>query len=397
MSLPTAFAPFQLLEHTQGAGAAEAIRSRYNYSGGYDGSDRIGWGANPTTDIGDDYRLDASDVNRWTAPEYESEYLDNINSLMDQLLNREEFNYNPQTDQLYDVYKQACQREGQRATEDALGNAAILSGGMPSTAAVTAATQAGDYYAAQLSDRIPQLEQNAYDRYVNDYNMDANTLSMLQSLDDSAYSRYANDRAFDYQQWMDDYNIDLSNLSMLQTLDDTAYNRFMNQLQYAADQDAANFEKDYNMAALAAEYGDYSYLRKMGIDTSALERSVGTSSGSGSGSSSSGGGYGYDPEIEALQKALVEAGYDLAVDGIYGPATQQAYEDYQNKNSTGGSDDDPSKNVTNQTGPGWIRVAGYSRLSWTELATKVSRGEIIESQDPETGKYTYRKNPNYNG
>ena len=122
--------------------------------------------------------------------------------------------------------------------------------------------------------------------------------------DVDVYKRQANDRAFDYQQWMDDYNIDLSNLSMLQTLDDNAYNRFMNQLQYAADQDAANFEKDYNMAALAAEYGDYSYLRKMGIDTSALERSVGTSSGSGSGSSSSGGGYGDDPEIEALQKEM---------------------------------------------------------------------------------------------
>lgn len=328
---------------------------------------------------------------------YESQYSDQIADYLDRLTDRKPFEYNYAEDDSYKAYKKQYLREGDRATQNAIAQAAALTGGVPSSAAVTAATQAGDYYAAQLSDRIPQLEQNAYDRYVNDYNMDANTLSMLQSLDDSAYSRYANDRAFDYQQWMDDYNIDLSNLSMLQTLDDTAYNRFMNQLQYAADQDAANFEKDYNMAALAAEYGDYSYLRKMGIDTSALERSVGTSSGS-SGSSSSGGGYGYDPEIEALQQALVEAGYDLAVDGIYGPATQQAYEDYQNKNSAGGGDDDdPSKNVTNQTGPGWIRVAGYSRLSWTELATKVSRGEIIESQDPETGKYTYRRNPNYNG
>ena len=170
-----------------------------------------------------------------------------------------------------------------------------MTGGVPSSAAVTAATQAGDYYAAQLSDRMPQLEQNAYDRYVGDYNMDANTLSMLQSLDDSAYSRYANDRAFDYQQWMDDYNIDLSNLSMLQTLDDTAYNRFMNQLQYAAEQDAANFEKDYNMAALAAEYEDYSYLHKMGIDTSEFEKS--NSKSGRSGGAGGGGGYTLDDLI----------------------------------------------------------------------------------------------------
>lgn len=220
---------------------------------------------------------------------YESQYSDQIADYLDRLTDRKPFEYNYAEDDSYKAYKKQYLREGDRATQNAIAQAAALTGGVPSSAAVTAATQAGDYYAAQLSDRIPQLEQNAYDRYVNDYNMDANTLSMLQSLDDSAYSRYANDRAFDYQQWMDDYNIDLSNLSMLQTLDDTAYNRFMNQLQYAADQDAASFEKDYNMAALAAEYGDYSYLRKMGIDTSELEKKTRSSR-----SSSRGGGYTLD-------------------------------------------------------------------------------------------------------
>ena len=43
------------------------------------------------------------------------------------------------------------------------------------------------------------------------------------------------------------------------------------------------------MAALAAEYGDYSYLRKMGIDTSELEKKTRSSR-----SSSSGGGYTLD-------------------------------------------------------------------------------------------------------
>lgn len=219
---------------------------------------------------------------------YESQYSDQIADYLDRLTDRKPFEYNYAEDDSYKAYKKQYLREGDRATQNAIAQAAALTGGVPSSAAVTAATQAGDYYAAQLSDRIPQLEQNAYDRYVNDYNMDANTLSMLQSLDDSAYSRYANDRAFDYQQWMDDYNINLNNLSMLQSLDDTAYNRFMNQLQYAAEHDAANFEKDYNMAVLAAEYGDYSYLRQLGIDTSALEAAGRSYSGGGYG----GGGYG---------------------------------------------------------------------------------------------------------
>ena len=226
---------------------------------------------------------------------YESQYSDQIADYLDRLTDRKPFEYNYSEDDSYKAYKKQYLREGDRATQNAIAQAAALTGGVPSSAAVTAATQAGDYYAAQLSDRMPQLEQNAYDRYVGDYNMDANTLSMLQSLDDSAYSRYANDRAFDYQQWMDDYNIDLSNLSMLQTLDDTAYNRFMNQLQYAAEQDAANFEKDYNMAALAAEYEDYSYLHKMGIDTSEFEKS--NSKSGRSGGAGGGGGYTLDDLI----------------------------------------------------------------------------------------------------
>ena len=314
--------------------AAEAIRSRYNYSGGYDGSYKISWGADPTTDIGDDYRLDASDVNRWTAPEYESEYLDNINSLMDQLLNREEFNYNPQTDQLYDVYKQAYQREGQRATEDALGNAAILSGGMPSTAAVTAATQAGDYYAAQMADIIPQLEQAAYEKYLNEIGLDQSNLSALRALDNDAYSRFSDQVNWDYM-GNRDYINDLN---------------YVNEWNYGLASDAWNrdkyddetyYNRQMDKVALMSELGDYSGLRTLGYTdeeiaalTAAWQRE--NSNSSSSGRSGRSGGSGYDEDVAALQRELVDAGYDLEIDGIYGPATQQAYEDYQNK---GGGDD----------------------------------------------------------
>lgn len=237
--------------------AAEAIRSRYNYSGGYDGSDKISWGADPTADIGDNYKLSADNVSRWSAPEYESEYLDNINSLMDSLLNREDFNYNPQTDQLYDVYKQAYQREGQRATEDALANAAILSGGMPSTAAVTAATQAGDYYSAQMADIIPQLEQAAYEKYLNDIGLDQSNLSALRALDSDAYSRFADQVNWDYmgnRDYIDDLN-------------------YVNEWNYGLASDAWNrdkyddetyYNRQMDKVALMSELGDYSGLRTLG-------------------------------------------------------------------------------------------------------------------------------------
>ena len=52
--------------------------------------------------------------------------------------------------------------------------------------AVTAAQQTGDNYAAKLSDTIPTLEQNAYQRYLNDLELKRNALNVLSS-DREAY------------------------------------------------------------------------------------------------------------------------------------------------------------------------------------------------------------------
>ena len=80
------------------------------------------------------------------------------------------FSYNAAEDPSYQALRKQYLREGDRATENALGSAAAASAGRPSSYAVTAATQAGDYYAGQLADRVPTLEQNAYSRALNEFN-----------------------------------------------------------------------------------------------------------------------------------------------------------------------------------------------------------------------------------
>jgi hypothetical protein len=55
---------------------------------------------------------------------------------------------------------------------------------------------------------------------------------------------------------------------------------------------------------------------------------------------------------------------------------------------------DTSDKVTNTTPSGrtgFITVPGIGRLSWGELLIMVENGKVIETQDPETGKYTYKK------
>ena len=75
-----------------------------------------------------------------------------------------DFTYNAREDPVYQDYRKQYLREGDRATANALGQASAASAGRPSSYAVTAATQAGDYYATQLTDKIPDLYNQAWTR-----------------------------------------------------------------------------------------------------------------------------------------------------------------------------------------------------------------------------------------
>lgn len=135
-------------------------------------------------------------------------YKADVDQLLDALLGAD-FDYDPASDALYSAYRKQYLREADLASQDALGNAAILTGGRASTAAVAAAQQAGNYYRAKAADKLPELAQLAYDMYLGSRDDKRDTLdalltarendrddawrriSALLDLDSEAYSRYA--------------------------------------------------------------------------------------------------------------------------------------------------------------------------------------------------------------
>lgn len=122
---------------------------------------------------------------KWQGSEYQP--------LRDEYLRRAaemEWNYDPNTDPVWQALQKQYRREGQRATEDTLGRYAAMTGGMPSTAAVSAAQQAGNYYAAQLSDRLPQVYQDAYNRYLQEYQRQLGISDAYAGFDDREYQRW---------------------------------------------------------------------------------------------------------------------------------------------------------------------------------------------------------------
>lgn len=142
-------------------------------------------------------------------PVYTSQYQTQIDELLNQILNREEFSYDAESDPLYQQYKAQYNREGARAMNDTMAAAAINAGGMNSYA-MTAAQQANDYYSAQLGDKIPELYQLAYSMYMDDLNNQRVDLDTLVGLDQNDYNKYRDevsdwytDKNFDYSQYRD--------------------------------------------------------------------------------------------------------------------------------------------------------------------------------------------------
>ena len=183
------------------------------------------------------------------APTYNNRYQETLDELLGKVENYGPFSWSKEEDPAYSAYAKQYRREGQRATADAMAQAAALTGGQVSTAAATAASQAGDYYAGQLADVIPQLYENAYQRYLSDYSLLADQLGQVRQAEQLDYAKYLDelgqynaDRNLSYDQWLQGYNMLSGNLSAFQGQDQTEYGRLLDQIEYNMQQDALERE-----------------------------------------------------------------------------------------------------------------------------------------------------------
>ena len=298
--------------------AANQLRSSYGgYTGGKYGADYISDGKIPNQidSVLDKINGFGSFTFDQERPSYENQYAKQQQALLDAIINRPDFSWSKENDPQWSSYKKSYLREGDRATANALGQAAAASGGRPSTAAVTAATQAGDYYATQLNDIIPTLYQQAYDQYLNEYNMslqDLNAVNNQEQLDYAKYldqlGQYNTDRNFAFNQYLSDFDILQNQLASLQGQDSVDYNRWMDKVglyeqNQAEETDLARAQVDAILSAGGSPSADLvgasgytneyvqalqaAYQRQL----AAQSGSGGSSSGSRSGGGSSGGSH----------------------------------------------------------------------------------------------------------
>lgn len=239
--------------------AANELRKSYgNYSGGADGgSFRLESKLNRRSDDLLDQLGSFGSFSYDEAPTYENTFAQQQKDLLDRILNREDFSWSKETDPQWSSYKKSYLREGDRATANALAQASAASGGRPSSYAVNAATQAGDYYATKLNDVIPTLYQQAYERYLDEYNMklkDLNTVNQQEQLDYAKYldrlGQFNTDRGFAYQNYADDYDRLRSQLADVQGQDQIDYARYLDEAsRRQTAQDSIRSQVDAILAA----------------------------------------------------------------------------------------------------------------------------------------------------
>lgn len=176
---------------------------------------------------------------------YKDQYDPQIDALLKEILNRDDFSYNAMNDPLYQQYVQMYRREGDRAMRETMAEAAAGAGGM-NTYAITAAQQANNYYNSQLNDKIPELYQLAYEMYLKDKESKVQDLGILQNMDATQYERYRDT----INDWYEDKNFaygafqDAVAQGNLQTNFD--YNAMLDDRNFAYNDMWANKEWDYN-------------------------------------------------------------------------------------------------------------------------------------------------------
>jgi hypothetical protein len=250
---------------------AEALRTQYgssgtgqyNYTGGGDGSGYnpiipASTATTPSTPFQSQYQDEIGgllskigDYGAFSfgtpAPTYTNRHDPTIQSLLGDIVNRPEFSYDKDTDPNWGAYAKQYRREGELASRDAMAAASARSGGLQSSSAATAGQQASNYYASKLSDMLPQLYQQAYDRYSNEYQMKRQALGDVYQQEQADYGKYVDDlgqyntdRNFAYQDYNNQYNMLNNALGQYQGQDSTDYSRFFDQRSY--DTEAAQYK-----------------------------------------------------------------------------------------------------------------------------------------------------------
>ena len=240
-------------------------------------------------------------------PTYAGTYDAQLQDLYNQIVNRDKFKYDLNSDMLYNQYKDQYMMQGQMAMKDTMGQAAALTGGYGSTYAQAVGQQAYDSYLQQLNDVVPELYGMALDQYNMEGDQMLQQYSMLGDMADTEYGRY-----------QDSLNQYWQNVSFLKDQTDDAYTQ--------------GYENWYNSQQMGLQQEQWAYQQEQDNYSKQLQ------------------------QYDRLAELITTTGYsptssELAAAGM-SSAQAKAYKDYYTKQNTpSGSYTTSKKTPTTPTTP----------------------------------------------
>lgn len=306
-------------------------------------------------------RLSQHEANKPGA--YESQYNNQIQGLIDNILNREKFSYDYSTDPMYQQYAQQYQRGGQMAMKDAMAESAALTGGYGNSYAQQVGQQTYQQYMEDLSNVIPELRNAAYNMYVDEGNAMRDNLGLLQTEDERGYNRYR-DQVGDWQNELNYFYTVFSDMSAEE------YQRYMNDTaaweadraywyQKAHDDRAFDYQKAYDDRAYEYQknYDDRAFNYKQSYDDRAFDYQKA-----------------YDDRAFDYQKAYdaqQQANWEKQFEAIYGPKLSSG------GGSSGGSSSGSKKKQETED---VIYIPSGSNIGSSERAETISAVEAFREK-----------------
>lgn len=194
--------------------------------------------------------------------DYSGKYTRQAEELLGQIISRKPFSYDANSDPLYQIYRDRYIMGGQRAMENAMGQAAQLTGGYGNTYAQTVGQQQYQQYMEGLNDKVPELAQQAHARYQSEGDRLRQSYQLLQSADDAAYGR-----------WADGYNRWSNETQQAQSAYESAYDR-----DYSRYNDQRNYDQQQSHSARQYAYQTaMSVIQTGNVPTDDLLRAAGIS------------------------------------------------------------------------------------------------------------------------
>lgn len=194
--------------------------------------------------------------------DYSGKYTRQAEALLGQIISRKPFSYDANSDPLYQIYRDRYIMGGQRAMENAMGQAAQLTGGYGNTYAQTVGQQQYQQYMEGLNDKVPELAQQAHARYQGEGDRLRQSYQLLQSADDTAYGR-----------WADSYNRWNNETQQAQSAYESAYDR-----DYSRYNDQRNYDQQQSHSARQYAYQTaMSVIQTGNVPTDELLRAAGIS------------------------------------------------------------------------------------------------------------------------